>query len=52
MTSKGLGDTVEKFTTVTGVKTNVDKVSQGLNIPCGCQGRKEALNAIFPYKKK
>tara|TARA_R100000995_G_scaffold83541_2_gene59738 strand:+ start:2554 stop:2712 length:159 start_codon:yes stop_codon:yes gene_type:complete len=52
MTSKGLGDTVEKFTTVTGVKTIVDKVSQGLNIPCGCQGRKEALNAIFPYKKK
>ena len=52
MTSKGLGDTVEKFTTFTGVKTIVDKVSQGLNIPCGCQGRKEALNAIFPYKKK
>ena len=52
MTSKGLGDTVEKFTTVTGVKTIVDKVSQGLNIPCGCLGRKEALNAIFPYKKK
>ena len=52
MTSKGLGDTVEKFTTVTGVKTIVDKVSQGLNIPCGCQGRKEALNAIYPYKKK
>ena len=52
MTSKGLGDRVEKFTTVTGVKTIVDKVSQGLNIPCGCQGRKEALNAIFPYKKK
>ena len=52
MTSKGLGDTVEKFTTVTGVKTIVDKVSQGLNIPCGCQGRKEALNAIIPYKKK
>ena len=52
MTSKGLGDTVEKFTTVTGVKSIVDKVSQGLNIPCGCQGRKEALNAIFPYKKK
>ena len=51
MESKGLGDTVEKFTKATGIKTVVDKVSQGLNIPCGCQHRKEKLNKIFPYKK-
>ena len=28
-----------------------EKVSKGLNIPCGCEGRKDALNKIFPYKK-
>ena len=48
--SKGLGDSIEKFTTKTGIKTIVDKVSQGLNIPCGCQQRKNVLNAMFPYK--
>jgi len=52
VTSKGLGDTVEKFTKATGVKTIVDKISQGLNIPCGCQHRKTTLNKMFPYKNK
>lgn len=51
MKSKGLGDDIEKFTKATGIKSVVDKVSEGLNIPCGCEGRKEALNKIFPYKK-
>ena len=49
--SKGFGDTVEKFTEATGIKTFVDKVSQGLNITCGCQQRKETLNKVFPYKQ-
>ena len=47
--SKGLGDTVEKITTATGIKTIVDKVSEGLNIPCGCGKRKDTLNQMFPY---
>ena len=51
MKSKGLGDDIEKFTKATGIKSVVDKVSEGLNIPCGCEGRKEALNKLFPYKK-
>ena len=51
MESKGLGDSIEKFTKATGIKTVVDKVSEGLNIPCGCQQRKEKLNNIFPYKQ-
>ena len=51
MESQGLGDSIEKFTKVTGIKTFVDKVSDGLNIPCGCQQRKEKLNEVFPYKK-
>tara|TARA_R100000742_G_C4272848_1_gene92187 strand:- start:422 stop:583 length:162 start_codon:yes stop_codon:yes gene_type:complete len=50
MKSQGLGDSIEKFTTKTGIKTIVDSVSEGLNIPCGCQQRKEALNKMFPYK--
>lgn len=51
MKSKGLGDDIEKFTKATGIKKVVDKVSEGLNIPCGCEGRKDALNKLFPYKK-
>lgn len=51
MKSQGLGDSIEKFTKATGIKTFVDKVSDGLNIPCGCQERKETLNKVFPYKK-
>jgi hypothetical protein len=50
MKSKGLGDSIEKVTKATGIKTVVDIVSEGLNIPCGCQGRKDALNKMFPYK--
>ena len=49
--SKGLGDTVAKITKATGIKTAVDVISKGLNIPCGCQHRKNKLNEIFPYKK-
>ena len=49
MESKGLGDTIEKITKATGIKTIVDKVSKGLNIPCGCQKRKERLNKAVPY---
>ena len=49
---KGLGDSIENFTTRTGIKHMVDTVSQGLNIPCGCEGRRKAMNALFPYKYK
>ena len=48
MNSKGLGDRIESFTRATGIKKLVDTVSQGLNIPCGCQQRKETLNKMFP----
>ena len=51
MESQGLGGSIEKFTKATGIKTFVDKVSDGLNIPCGCQQRKETLNKVFPYKQ-
>jgi hypothetical protein len=51
MKSIGLGDDIEKFTKVTGIKKVVNTMSKGLNIPCGCEARKKALNKIFPYKK-
>jgi hypothetical protein len=47
--SRGLGDTIEKFTRATGIKKVVDKVTGKKD--CGCNKRKEALNKAFPYKK-
>jgi len=46
--SKGLGDTIEKITEVTGIKKVVEKV---VGKDCGCNKRKEKLNKILPYKK-
>jgi len=46
----GLGDKIESFTKATGIKKLVDTVSQGLNIPCGCEQRKNSLNEMFPKK--
>jgi hypothetical protein len=51
MKSKGLGDTIEKITTSTGIKTVVDKVSKATGKECGCSKRKDSLNRAFPYKK-
>jgi hypothetical protein len=51
MKSKGLGDTVEKITTITGIKRIVDKVAEATGKDCGCNKRKEALNKMMPYKK-
>ena len=39
-----LGDTIENFTTATGIKTLVDKFSEATNLNCGCGERKELLN--------
>lgn len=49
MKPKGLGDDIERFTKATGIKNVVEKVSEGLNIPCGCSARKEWFNKKFPY---
>ncbi len=46
---KGLGDTIEKITKVTGIKTVVEKVSKATGKSCGCQARKEKLNKKYPY---
>ena len=45
MKSKGLGDTIEKFTTATGIKKAVEAFSEAIGVKdCGCNGRKEKLN--------
>jgi hypothetical protein len=42
--SKGLGDTIEKITSVTGVKRLVEKASKATGKECGCKKRQENLN--------
>ena len=50
--SKGLGDSIEKFTTITGIKSLAQLTTQLTGKKdCGCNKRKEALNKIFTYKK-
>jgi len=43
MKSRGLGDSVEKFTKATGIKAT--------GKPCGCSQRRDSLNRMFPYNK-
>lgn len=45
--SIGLGDTIEKITTKTGIKAAVHLL---FGPDCGCEKRKEKLNKLFPYK--
>lgn len=52
MKSKGLGDTIEKFTSSTGIKKIVDNAAKAVGKDCGCGARKDKLNKIFPYKNK
>jgi len=49
--SKGLGDTVEKFTKMTGIKKIVEAIEIETGGGCGCDKRKDKLNEMFPYKK-
>tara|TARA_R100001509_G_scaffold85086_1_gene48439 strand:+ start:3813 stop:3965 length:153 start_codon:yes stop_codon:yes gene_type:complete len=50
MKSRGLGDTIEKVTTATGVKKVVDTISKKMGKDCGCSERRDSLNRMFPYK--
>ena len=49
--SRGLGDTIEKFTKATGIKKAVDAVAKATGKDCGCGKRRDTLNRIFPYDK-
>jgi len=49
--SKGLGDSVEKFTKKTGIKSLMDLSMRAVGVKdCGCNKRKNWLNQQFPYK--
>lgn len=50
--SKGLGDSIEKFTKATGIKTVAEVVAKLAGLEgCGCEERKQYLNELFPYSK-
>ena len=50
--SKGLGDTIQKITNVTGLSALTNMLQEkGVIKDCGCKERKEKLNNKFPYKK-
>ena len=49
--SRGLGDTIERFTTATGIKKVVDTVAKAAGKDCGCGERRDTLNRAFPYQK-
>jgi len=51
MKSRGLGDSIHKFTSATGIKKVVDTVSKATNTDCGCNKRRDTLNRIFPYDR-
>ena len=48
---KGLGDTIEAITEVTGIKKVVELFSSATGLDCGCDERKYKLNKLFPYNR-
>ena len=50
--SKGLGDSIEKFTKATGIHSLAQAGAKIVGKKdCGCAKRKDTLNKRFPYKK-
>ena len=50
--SRGLGDSIEKITKLTGIKSLVQMGTRAIGKKdCGCNKRRDALNKAFPYKK-
>ena len=54
--SKGLGDTIEKFTQATGVKSFTQVLARsgifGKSKDCGFNKKKQTLNKMFPYNPR
>jgi hypothetical protein len=51
--SKGLGDTIAKFTNFTGLDILADKIAKLFGKEdCGCERRRKKLNDLVPYDKK
>ena len=50
--SKGIGDTIAKFTKATGIHSLAQMGAKAMGKKdCGCKKRQQALNKAFPYKK-
>lgn len=50
-TSRGLGDTIERFTHAFGLDKLAKKVAKLFGKEdCGCERRRDKLNKIIPYK--
>ena len=51
--SRGLGDSIAKFTRVTGIDNLAQMGAKAMGKKdCGCKKRQETLNKAFPYKNK
>ena len=51
--SEGLGDTIAKITNFFGIDKVAEVVAKLAGAEgCGCDERREALNALFPYESK
>lgn len=51
--SRGLGDTVDKITTATGIKKVVHAVTKAVGKEdCGCEERRKRMNKAFPYNNE
>ncbi len=51
--SKGLGDTIAKFTKATGLDKAAEDIAKAFGEEdCGCDRRREKLNQLFPYDNK
>lgn len=46
----GLGDRVARVTHAVGIAQTVKAVSKAVGRPCGCAGRQDTLNAVWPAK--
>ena len=50
--SRGLGDTIHRFTRMTGLHSLAQMGAKVVGKKdCGCGKRQETLNKAFPYKK-
>ena len=50
--SKGLGDSIEKVTQATGLKSLTEIAARAAGFKdCGCNKRKAWLNKVVPYKQ-
>ena len=50
--SRGAGDTIAKFTQLTGIKKMTQVISNITGKPCDCQTRQEKLNNAVPYNNE